>query len=40
VADDIEEAVRAAGFADRVRNLLGAGAQVDDGQVVHYRAAR
>ncbi len=35
VADDIEEAVRAARFADAVRDLVGRGAQIDQGQVVH-----
>ena len=37
VADDVEEAVGAAGFADAVRDLVGRGAQIDQGQVVHRR---
>ena len=35
VADDVEEAVRAAGFADASRDLVRRGAQIDQGQVVH-----
>ena len=34
VADDIEKAVRAASFADALRDLVGRGAQIDQGQVV------
>jgi hypothetical protein len=36
VADDIEEAVRAARVADAVRDLVGRGAQIDQWQVVHH----
>ena len=35
VADDIEEPVRAARFADAQRDFVGRGAQIDQGQVVH-----
>ena len=35
VTDDIEEPVRAARFADAQRDLVGRGAQIDQGQVVH-----
>ena len=35
VPDDIEEAVRAASFADALRDLVRRGAQIDQGQVIH-----
>ena len=35
MADDIEETVCAARFADASRNLVRRGAQIDQGQVVH-----
>jgi hypothetical protein len=35
VADDIEEAVRAARLADASRDLVGPGAKIDQGQMSH-----
>ncbi len=37
VADDVEEAVGAAGVADALRDLAGRGAKIDERQVVHCR---